>query len=191
MIQLIAFLGNYGKEYEATRHNVAWLFEDSLVFSNRLSWSQKYKSEFVCCDYTDVVNWLCDASLLKRRSDGSLPVPEDSPKKLYFMKPLTYMNLSGDAISEAARFYKIPPEDILIVHDEIELPLGTVSLKWSGGLGAHNGLRSAKAQLGTADFWRLRFGVGKPANGNVADYVLGRFTEDERIALSQVFSVSG
>ena len=97
------------------------------------------------------------------------------------------MNLSGDAIGEAAHFFKIPPSDILIVHDEIELPVGTVSLKWSGGLGGHNGLRSAKAVLGTADFWRLRLGVGKPADGGVADYVLGNFTADENIILSQVF----
>ena len=68
------------------------------------------------------------------------------------------------------------------------MPFGTVSLKWSGGLGGHNGLRSTKNVLGTPDFWRLRFGVGKPANGNVADFVLGSFTEDEKIGLSQVFA---
>ena len=104
------------------------------------------------------------------------------------MKPLTYMNLSGEAVGEAARFFKIKPENILILHDEIELPLGTVSLKWSGGLGGHNGLRSIKEHLGTADFWRLRFGVGKPVHGSVADFVLGIFSEDEKIILSQVFS---
>ena len=190
MIQLIAFLGNYGHEYEGTRHNVAWLFEDALPFASRLSWSQKYKSEFAAADYESVVSWLCENGKLKKRDDGSLPIPADTPKKLYFMKPLTYMNLSGDAISEVANFFKIPASDILIIHDEIELPLGTLSLKWSGGLGGHNGLRSAKAKLGTADFWRFRFGVGKPANGNVADYVLGHFTSDERIALSQEFDVA-
>ncbi len=187
MIQLVAFLGNYGHEYAHTRHNVAWLFEESLPVSSRISWSSKYKSDFFSVDYDVYVSWLCDAGLLKHHADGSLPVPAECPKKLYFMKPLTYMNLSGDAIGEAARFFKIPSSDILIVHDEIELPLGTVSLKWSGGLGGHNGLRSAKAVLGTADFWRLRFGVGKPANGAVADYVLGNFTADESISLAQVF----
>ncbi len=100
------------------------------------------------------------------------------------------MNLSGQAIGEAARFFKIPSENILIIHDEIELPLGTVSLKWSGGLGGHNGLRSIKETLGTADFWRIRFGVGKPVHGSVADFVLGSFTNDEQIALSQVFEQS-
>ncbi|MCR5762415.1 MAG: aminoacyl-tRNA hydrolase [Treponema sp.] len=187
MIQLVAFLGNYGHEYAHTRHNAAWLFEKSLPVSSKISWSNKYKSDFFSVDYDTFVSWLCDSGLINHRSDGSLPVPSGCPKKLFFMKPLTYMNLSGDAIVEAAHFFKIPPEDILIIHDEIELPIGTVSLKWSGGLGGHNGLRSAKAVLGTADFWRLRLGVGKPANGGVADYVLGNFTSDEDIILSQVF----
>lgn len=189
MIQLIAFLGNYGREYEGTRHNVAWLFADSLPFFNKLSWQNKFKSDFATADYEDVASWMCDAGFLKRRDNGSLPLPPDFPKKLYFMKPLTYMNLSGEAIVEAAHFYKINPDEILVVHDEIELAIGIASLKWSGGLGGHNGLRSTKATLGTADFWRLRFGVGKPANGNVADYVLGKFTEDERIILAQEFAV--
>lgn len=190
MIQLIVFLGNYGREYEGTRHNVAWLFADSLPFFNKLSWQNKFKSDFAAADYEDVASWMCEAGYLKRRDSGALPLPADSPKKLYFMKPLTYMNLSGEAIAEAAHFYKINPDEILVVHDEIELAIGITSLKWSGGLGGHNGLRSTKATLGTADFWRLRFGVGKPANGNVADYVLGRFTDDERIILSQEFAVT-
>ena len=190
MIQLVAFLGNYGREYSGTRHNTAWLFEESLPFSDRISWSNKYKSDFCAVDFSELALWFKDCGLLKPRDDGSLPIPADAPAKVYFMKPLTYMNLSGDAIGEAARFFKIPPSDVLVVHDEIELPLGTVSFKWSGGLGGHNGLRSTKAVLGTADFWRLRFGVGKPANGNVADFVLGSFSPDEKIILSQVFPQS-
>lgn len=187
MIQLVAFLGNYGREYENTRHNVGWLFEKSLPFSSRFSYQSKYKSDFFAADYPVFADWLKTAGLLKTREDGSAVLPKNVPPRIYFMKPMTYMNLSGDAIGEAARFFKIPPEDILVVHDEIELPLGTVSLKWSGGLGGHNGLRSAKAVLGTADFWRLRFGVGKPSDGQIADYVLGKFTADENIMLSQEF----
>ena len=190
MIELIAFLGNYGKEYQNTRHNTAWLFEESLPFSSKLSWQNKFKGEFASVDFTDFVSWLASSSLIKARSDGSLPVAPEAPKRLYFLKPLTYMNLSGDAIGEAARFYKIPPENILVVHDEIELAPGMVSLKWSGGLGGHNGLRSAKAVLGTADFWRLRLGVGKCTKGSVADYVLGSFSQDESIILSQVFAMT-
>ena len=182
MIELVAFLGNYGSEYAGTRHNAAWLFQESLPYASRFSWTGKYRSEFCSVDWEQFVSWLPEGM--------SVPasVAAAAPKKLYFLKPLTYMNLSGEAIGEAARFFKVAPENILIVHDEIELPLGTVSLKWSGGLGGHNGLRSAKSVLGTADFWRLRFGVGKPQDGNVADYVLGSFSADERIILSQVFA---
>ena len=97
------------------------------------------------------------------------------------------MNLSGDSIGQLARFYKIKPEEVLVVHDELELPPGTVSLKNGGGLGGHNGLRSTKAVLGTADFWRLRFGIGRPEHKDVAGYVLSDFTSDEKIILSQIF----
>lgn len=100
------------------------------------------------------------------------------------------MNLSGDSIIEAANFYKIKPEEILVVHDELELAFGFVSLKWSGGLGGHNGLRSTKSVLNTADFWRLRFGIGRPENPNIsiADYVLSRFTQDEQELAQNIFS---
>jgi len=187
MIQLIAFLGNYGREYENSRHNTAWLFEKSLPFSQKFSWQSKYKSDFCAVDYDVFASWLKECALIKVHQDGTVAVPKDAPKKLYFIKPMTYMNLSGDAIGEVCQFFKIPASDVLVVHDEIELPLGTVSLKWSGGLGGHNGLRSTKAVLGTADFWRLRFGVSKPTGGDIADYVLGSFTADEKIILSQVF----
>lgn len=190
MIELVAFLGNYGHEYENTRHNVAWLFEKSLPFSSKISWQNKFKAEFASVDYQTLISWLKDANLLVPKKDGSFLIPNESPKKIYFLKPHTFMNLSGEAILELANFYKIKPENILVVHDEIELSLGFVSLKWSGGLGGHNGLRSTKASLGTADFWRLRFGVGKPANKEVASWVLGAFSADEKIILSQVFAQS-
>ncbi len=190
MIELVAFLGNYGREYENSRHNVAWLFENSLPFSSKISWQNKFKSEISVIDYQILISWLKESNLLVPKKDGSFQVPSENPKKIYFIKPLTYMNLSGEAICEVANFYKIKPENILVVHDEIELALGFVSLKWSGGLGGHNGLRSTKASLGTADFWRLRFGVGKPQNGEVASWVLGSFSQDEKIILSQVFEQS-
>ena len=188
MIELIAFLGNYGAEYENTRHNTGWLFEKQFPFAQKINWQNKYKADFAAIDYDVFVQWLVESGLAKERKDGSLPIADSAPKKIYLMKPLTYMNLSGEAVGEAARFFKIPSENILAVHDEIELPLGTFSFKWSGGLGGHNGLRSIKAAFGTADFFRLRFGVGKPANVNIADYVLGNFSGDEKITLSQVFA---
>ncbi|MGN0729702.1 aminoacyl-tRNA hydrolase [Treponema sp.] len=183
MIQLVAFLGNYGKEYSGTRHNAPWIFEEQLPFASKILWQKKHKSEFACMDFSTVKSWLAEAGFIKPEQNS----PAGAPEKIFFMKPLTYMNLSGEAVGEAARFFKLKPENILIVHDEIELPLGTLSLKWSGGLGGHNGLRSIKENLGTTDFWRMRLGVGKPAHGNVADFVLGEFSADEKIILSQVF----
>ncbi len=105
--------------------------------------------------------------------------------------PQTFMNLSGESIAAACGFFKLKPEQVLVVHDEIELPLGTVSLKWSGGLGGHNGLRSTKTCLATPDFWRLRFGVGRPEHPDVAGFVLSDFTSDERITLSRVWPAAG
>jgi PTH1 family peptidyl-tRNA hydrolase len=185
MIQLVAFLGNYGREYASTRHNAAWIFESSLPFAAKIPYQSKFKAEFASMDSAEFFSWLKESNLLAE----NFQIPHEQ-KKIFFSKPQTYMNLSGEAIFQAAKFYKIPAEEILIVHDEIELPLGTLSLKFGGGLGGHNGLRSAKENLGTADFFRLRFGVGKPADKNVADYVLGEFSADERIALSQVFSTA-
>lgn len=166
MISLVAFLGNYGKQYSGNRHNVAWQFADSLPFSSSLSWQKKFRGQY--------------ASRQIGTADGSR-------RLVHFVKPETFMNLSGESIGEACAFFKLKPENVLVVHDELELPLGTVSLKWSGGLGGHNGLRSTKTVLGTPDFWRLRFGIGRPEHPDVAAYVLSDFSSDERIALSLVW----
>ena len=188
MIKLVAFLGNYGKEYEGTRHNVAWTFAKQLPFYEKLSFQQKFKGDYASVDTNALAQWFCDFKMLTTKDGGVPRVPEEAPKQIFFLKPLTYMNLSGESVGELARFYKINPDEILVVHDELELPLGTLSLKWSGGLGGHNGLRSMKATFGTADFWRLRFGLTKPTNRDIADYVLSKFTEDENAVLTQVFS---
>ena len=185
MIKLVAFLGNYGSEYEKTRHNVAWQFASQLPFYNRLNFQNKFKGDYAVVETSVLAHWFAETGMYSKK-DGSDPiVPGGSPDKIYFLKPLTYMNLSGESVGELARFYKILPEEILVVHDELELPLGTVSLKWSGGLGGHNGLRSMKSTFGTADFWRLRFGLTKPQNRDIADYVLSNFTADEQIILAQ------
>lgn len=190
MIQLVAFLGNYGKEYEKTRHNVSWYFEDSLPFANRLSWQNKFKGEITSFTPQELAQWACDTKICSKKDGSPVLVPEEAPAHIYFLKPLTYMNLSGDSIIEVANFYKIKPEEIMVVHDELELAPGFVSLKWSGGLGGHNGLRSTKAVLNTPDFWRLRFGIGRPDNPDisVADYVLSRFTEPQQEMMQNVFS---
>lgn len=190
MIKLVAFLGNYGKEYEKTRHNVAWYFEDSLPFANKLSWQSKFKGEIASLTPAELAQWACDTKICSKKDGSPVLVPEEAPAHLYFLKPMTYMNLSGDSIIEVANFYKIKPEEILVIHDELELEPGFVSFKWSGGLGGHNGLRSTKAVLNTADFFRLRFGIGRPSNENigVADWVLSKFTPEQQEIMQNVFS---
>ncbi len=189
MIKLVSFLGNYGREYEKTRHNVAWQFEESLFFKDKLSWQKKFKGNFCAVSLEELAKWCSDEGVLSKKDGSPVHIPEDAPRQIYFLKPETYMNLSGESIIELSNFYKIKPEEILVVHDELELPFGTVSLKWSGGLGGHNGLRSVKSVFGTQDFWRLRFGLTKPAGKDIADYVLSPFSEDERISLSQIFPI--
>ena len=190
MIKLVAFLGNYGKEYEKTRHNVSWFFEDSLPFAGRLSWQSKFKGEIASFTPAELSQWACDYKICSKKDGSPVLVPEEAPAHIYFLKPMTYMNLSGESIIEVANFYKIKPEEIMVVHDELELTPGFVSFKWSGGLGGHNGLRSTKAVLNTPDFFRLRFGIGRPTlpNQGVADYVLSRFTVEEEPLMQNVFS---
>ena len=190
MIKLVAFLGNYGKEYEKTRHNVSWFFEDSLPFAGRLSWQSKFKGEIASFTPAELAQWACDYKIASKKDGSPVLVPEEAPAHIYFLKPMTYMNLSGESIIEVANFYKIKPEEIMVVHDELELVPGFVIFKWSGGLGGHNGLRSTKAVLNTPDFFRLRFGIGRPTlpNQGVADYVLSRFTAEEEPLMQNVFS---
>ena len=170
MILLVAFLGNHGRQYAGNRHNVAWQFCDSLIWASSLSWQKKYRSLYT------------QYSFMNTQGEREI---------IHFLKPETFMNLSGDAIGEACTFFKLKPDQVLVIHDELELPLGTVSLKWSGGLGGHNGLRSTKAVLGTADFWRLRFGIGRPTHSDVSAHVLSDFSSDERISLSLVWPSVG
>src|SRR5574344_1629470 len=190
MIKLVAFLGNYGKEYEKTRHNGSWYFEDSLPFAGKLSWQNKFKGEIASFTPQELSQWACDTKICSKKDGSPVLVPEEAPSHIYFLKPLTYMNLSGDSIIEVANFYKIQPSEIMVVHDELELEPGFVSLKWSGGLGGHNGLRSTKAVLNTPDFFRLRFGIGRPDNDNigVADWVLSKFTPEQQEIMQNVFS---
>ena len=183
MIRLVAFLGNYGRTYENTRHNAAWLFADSLPFAHRLSWQHKFKGAFCSLDASRLASWADEYHL----GTSNAQTASDA---IYFLKPETYMNASGESIGELANFYKLTADHILVVHDELELPPGTISLKKGGGLGGHNGLRSTKAVLNTADFWRFRFGIGRPDNPDVAGYVLSPFTSDERITMAQTFSAA-
>ncbi|MDR1748343.1 MAG: aminoacyl-tRNA hydrolase [Spirochaetaceae bacterium] len=196
MISLAVFLGNYGRQYACNRHNAAWFFadwlfasSDFLPFASDLTWQRKFRGVYASLDPMRLAEKAQKSLSAAASPDGGGPIhpSENLPPRFCFLKPETFMNLSGESIGEIARFYRILPEEILVIHDELELPPGTVSLKWSGGLGGHNGLRSAKAVLGTADFWRLRIGIGRPDHGDVAGYVLSDFTGDEKILLSQIF----
>ncbi|MBO7419761.1 MAG: aminoacyl-tRNA hydrolase [Spirochaetaceae bacterium] len=181
MISVVAFLGNYGREYEKTRHNAAWIFEEALPFASKLNWQSKFKGQFAVLDRA-VIQEMSESICGKQIKSAAA-----EEGKVYFLKPETYMNLSGESIGALASFYKIKPEEVLVIHDELELAPGTVSLKWSGGLGGHNGLRSTKAVLGTADFWRIRIEIGRPDHSDIAGYVLSPFSSDEQIILSQIF----
>ncbi len=190
MIKLVAFLGNYGAQYASTRHNVAWQFASQLPFYEKLNWQQKFKGDYALVETPTLAQWFAESGLYAKKDGSVQHIPDQAPDKIFFLKPLTYMNLSGESVGELARFYKINPDEILVVHDELELPMGTVSLKWSGGLGGHNGLRSMKATFGTGDFWRLRFGLTKPLDRDIADYVLSSFTPEEKIILAQEFTLT-
>ena len=157
LIKLYAFLGNYGHEYSGNRHNVAWQFLEALPFYGELKWDHKFK--------------------------GRYATRETKEGRTYYLLPETYMNLSGDSATELMRFFHIEASEILAIHDELEVAFGTFGLKQGGGLGGHNGLRSLEARLGTRDFARMRFGIGRPDHDDIAGYVLSDFTKDEREAL--------
>jgi PTH1 family peptidyl-tRNA hydrolase len=157
LIRLYAFLGNYGREYRGNRHNVAWQFLESLPLYGELRWERKFKGRFA--------------------------LRETEAGKAWFLMPETYMNLSGDSAAELMRFYQVEPAELLAVHDELEMAFGSFGFKMGGGLGGHNGLRSLEARLGTRDYARLRFGLGRPEHPDVAGYVLSDFSAAEREAL--------
>ncbi len=180
MIELIVFLGNYGREYARNRHNAAWLLAEKAPYGE-LARQRKFKGSYAALDRLRL-------GVMSNTDNFDISMAPDSPSRLHFLWPETYMNRSGDAVKEAAAFYKIPPANILVIHDDLELALGVAALKFSGGLGGHNGLRSLRAVLGTPDFWRLRIGIGRPDHRDIASYVLSDFTTDEKPILERVLS---
>lgn len=160
MIRLFVGLGNPGPEYEATRHNAGFWWIDALAaeLGARLAAERSYHG------------------LVARvnRSDG--PV--------WLLEPMTFMNRSGVAVAALARFFKIAPQEILVVHDELDLQPGQAKLKQGGSAAGHNGLKDIHAQLGTPDFWRLRLGIGHPGvRAEVVDYVLRKPSPEHREAI--------
>jgi PTH1 family peptidyl-tRNA hydrolase len=149
---LVAGLGNPGREYEQTRHNAGWMVVDELARRRDGSFRSKFS--------------------------GQLAEVRDGDLRLALLKPETYMNVSGRSVGDAARFFKVEPGALLVVHDDVDLEPGRLQARLGGGVAGHNGLRSIAEVLGTQDFLRLRIGVGRPARGDrrpVADYVLSAF----------------
>ena len=162
MIKLIAGLGNPGPEYENTRHNAGFLFLDAVARELKVSWAMD-KSYHALVARTTVQG-----------------------ETVWLLKPQTFMNLSGKSVSALARFFKVKPEEVLVVHDELDLAPGEAKLKFGGGHAGHNGLRDIHAQLATGDYWRLRLGIGHPGDKlEVANWVLKKPSLDHRIALEQ------
>ncbi len=152
---LIAGLGNPGREHADQRHNIGFMAADQLHAQWRGdSWKNKFDSE------------------LTQITIQNTPV--------LLQKPQTYMNLSGDAVASASRFYKIPSERIIVLHDELDIAFGETRIKQGGGNGGHNGLRSIDERLGTVNYWRVRLGIGHPGEKYlVTPHVLGDFFADE------------
>ena len=152
---LVVGLGNPGPEYAATRPNLGFMVTDRVAAEASASWRSKFS--------------------------GRLAELREDDARIALLQPQTYMNLSGRSVAAALRFYKLAPDALVVVHDEIDLPLGDVRAKFGGGLAGHNGLRSLRDSLGTADFARVRIGVGRPERGNrmdVADWLLRPFPPD-------------
>lgn len=166
-MRLVVGLGNPGPEYAATRHNAGFRWVDALARQHRVS--------------------------LRRepRFHGSLARLAGAESDIWLLQPSTFMNASGRAVAAVARFYKIAPEQILVVHDELDLPPGTARLKKGGGVSGHKGLKDVAAQLGTPDFWRLRLGIGHPGDRDeVVNYVLHPPRPEEAQALDQALQRS-
>ena len=187
MIKLVAFLGNYGKEYEKTRHNVSWYFEDSLPFANKISGQNKFKGEFASFTPAELSQWACDTKICSKKDGSPVLVPEDAPAHIYFLKPLTYMNLSGESVRELVDYYKVDPEtELLVIYDDVSLEPGNIRIRKKGSAGGHNGIKSIIAHLGTQNFQRIKIGVGeKPKNWDLADYVLGKFSDEDKKMLEE------
>ena len=160
--KLIVGLGNPGRRYAHNRHNVGFQCLDRLAQAHGLSFS-------------------------RRRAKASLVLGKRADVGVVLAKPLTYMNLSGQAVRPLVSFYKLSLEDILVIYDDLDLPLGTIRLRPEGGSGGHKGMRSIIEVLGSQAFPRLRVGIGRPPGNDAVSYVLSDFTADEQITLESVY----
>lgn len=166
-IQLLVGLGNPGAEYEDTRHNAGFWWIDEICREHG-------------CTLSGEAKFFGRAGRLKL-----------GPHEAWLLQPTTFMNASGRAVAALARFYRIAPHNILVIHDELDLPPGNAKLKRGGGNGGHNGLKDISAQLGTPDYWRLRLGIGHPGEKSaVVNYVLHAPAREENALITHTIAGS-
>lgn len=166
-IKMIVGLGNIGAEYEHTRHNAGFWFVDELAWQLKAT----FKSE--------------------KKFFGEVARVARPEGDIWLLKPETYMNLSGKAVAALAQFYKIQPEEILVVHDELDIPCGQIRFKLGGGNGGHNGLKDIQAKFGTPNFYRLRLGIGHPGEKHlVVGFVLNKPSAAERQLMDDAIAKS-
>jgi len=166
-VKLIAGLGNPGRKYAETRHNAGFMWVEALAAQCKASFKEEAKFF------------------------GKTARVDNGTGGLWLVMPQTFMNLSGQAVGALAHFYKIEPREILVIHDELDLPPGGDKIKFGGGVAGHNGLKDIAAHLGTRDFWRLRIGIGHPGDRDrVADYVLERASRDDQMLIEDAIARS-
>ena len=159
-MKLVVGLGNPGKEFENTRHNIGYMFLDYITNKQEFSLNKKFNA----MEYESNING----------------------EKVLFIKPLTFMNLSGEAVIKYVNFYKLNSDDVLVVQDDLDMEIGKYKLKFNHGDGGHNGIKNIILNLGTREFLRLKIGISK-ANIDTKDYVLGKFNKSEINILSETF----
>jgi len=160
---MIVGLGNPGKEYENTRHNVGFMAIDKIALKNHVTLNSK-------------------------KGNGIYTIFEKEDEKILLLKPLTYMNLSGEAVKALMQYYKIAVSDILIISDDLDMPTGKIKLKYKGSSGGHNGLKSIEQHLKTQEYKRLKIGISNNKNYDTKDYVLGRFSIEEKEKIDSVLN---
>ena len=163
-MKLLVGLGNPGNKYEQTRHNIGFRFLDLLAKSEGLR-------------FDAAPRFHAETSIWNRSPS----------QRVLLIKPQTFMNHSGDAVGALARYYQVDEEDIFVVYDDLDLPSGKLRIKQGGGHGGHNGLKSINAHLQTAEYTRIKIGIGRPAHGDVSGWVLGKAEEGDRADENRIF----
>ncbi len=175
---LIVGLGNYGRKYDNTRHNFGFMIADALL--------EKFQRENARIDTISGAKFkgICYKVFLNSKLENGL-------QQVYIVKPETYMNLSGECVQPFMAWHDIKADDLLVMHDELDIPFNDIRLKTGGGLAGHNGLKSIAERLSTQDFHRLRLGIGRPEEKEyMANYVLSPFSQEERADLQKLYKVA-